>query len=77
MLGINYQRITIHSGKDNFSIFCTQDNLEQRRDEVLLWADKLARRLDWFQYETTISHASKREATERIHALFEHRFPDP
>jgi len=75
-LGANYQKITVKSGEDSFSVFCTQDSLEHRRDEVLLWADKLARRLHWRQYETTVSPASSREATERVHSLFEHRFPD-
>lgn len=77
MSGVNYQRITIQSGEDHFSVFCTQESLEHRRDEVLLWADRLARRLHWRTYETTISPASVREATKRPHALFEHRFPTP
>lgn len=72
---MNYQRIKICSGEHHFSLFCTQDSLEHRRDEILLWAETLARRLHWREYEITISPASTREATERVHALFEHRFP--
>ena len=75
MLGASYQRITIQSGEYYFSVFCTQESLEHRRDEVLRWADQLARRLHWRTYKTTIGSASAREATERPHALFEHRFP--
>lgn len=75
MSDVDYQRITLQSGDEYFSVFCTQDSLEHRRDEVLLWADKLARRMHWQQYQSTVSPASKQEATERLHALFEHRFP--
>lgn len=75
MTGTKFQRLTIRSGRNYFSLFCTQESLEHRRDEVILWADQLARRLHWMIYETTISHASTAEATERKHALFENRFP--
>lgn len=77
MLDVKYHRITVQSGEDSFSVFCTEDSLEHRRDEAELWAGRLALRLYWLQYEITISTASKREATERIHALFDHRFPAP
>lgn len=75
MSDVDYQRITLQSGEEYFSLFCTQYSLEHRRDEVLLWADQLARRMHWRQYQSTISPASEQEATERLHALFEHRFP--
>jgi len=74
---VTYHRIEIRCGDHHFSLFCTQKSLEYRREEILLWADKLARRLHWQTYETTISSASVREANERPHALFEHRFPTP
>ncbi|MFT6875365.1 MAG: hypothetical protein ACI9XK_001758 [Granulosicoccus sp.] len=70
-----FQRLTIQSGERYFSLFCTQDSLEHRRDEIILWADQLARQLHWRIYETTIGPASSVEATERKEALFEHRFP--
>ena len=70
-----FQRLTIQSGERYFYLFCTQDSLEHRRDEIVLWADGLARQLCWRIYQTTISAASAVEATERKHALFEHRFP--
>ena len=70
-----FKRLTIQSGERYFYLFCTEDSLEHRRDEVIRWADQLARQLYWRTYETTISTASSFEATERKHALFEHRFP--
>ncbi len=69
-----FQRLTIQSGERYFYLFCTKHSLEHRRDEIIQWADQLARQLCWRIYETTISAASTREATERKHALFEHRF---
>lgn len=75
LTALNYQRITITSGDHYFSVYCTQDSLENRRDDVVKWADDLARRLHWRSYETTIDPASESEATKRIHALFENRFP--
>ncbi len=71
----NYQRITIRSGERFFLLYCTQGSLEHRRDEVLLWADRLARQLHWKVYETTIASASEAKATERKHALFEYWIP--
>ena len=71
----NYQRIKIQSGYDHFCVFCTQDSLDHRQEEVTRWTRQLASRLRWRTYETTISSASTQEATERMHALFEHRFP--
>lgn len=70
-----FQRLTIHFGEHYFSLFCTQGSLEHRRDEVILWADQLARQLHWRSYDTKISPASTAEATERKFALFENRFP--
>ena len=70
-----FQRLTIQSGERYFYLFCTKYSLEHRRDEIILWADQLARQLCWRIYETTISTASTSEATERRHALFEHQFP--
>lgn len=70
-----FQRLTIQSGERYFYLFCTQDSLEHRRDEIILWADKLARQLCWRIYRTTINAASIDEATERKNALFEHWFP--
>ena len=71
-----FQRLTIQSGDRYFYLFCTKYSLEHRRDEIIQWADQLARQLCWRIYETTISSASTRDATERRHALFEHRFPE-
>ena len=70
-----FQKLTIQSGERYFYLFCTKYSLEHRRDEIIQWADQLARQLCWQIYETTISAASTIEATERKHALFEHRFP--
>lgn len=70
-----FQRLKIQSGKRYFYLFCTKDSLEHRREEIIQWADQLARQLCWQFYETTISTASISEATERKHALFEHGFP--
>ncbi len=74
MKSAKFQRLTIQSGERYVYLYCTQDSLEHRRDEIILWADQLARQLCWQIYETTISTASTIEATERKHALFEHRF---
>ncbi len=75
MKSARFQRLTIQSGERYFYLFCTKYSLEHRRDEIIQWADQLARQLCWRIYETTISAASTRDATERKHALFEHRFP--
>ncbi len=75
MKSAKFQRLTIQSGERYFYLYCTEDSLVHRRDEIILWADKLARQLYWWTYETTISTASTFEATERKHALFEHRLP--
>ena len=74
MIVENYQRIKIQSGDYHFCVFCTQNSLDHRKEEITQWTRQLARRLRWRAYETTISSASTQEATERIHALFEHRF---
>jgi hypothetical protein len=71
----NYQQITIRSGERYFFLYCTQDSLQNRRDEIILWADQLARRLHWRSYDTTVTPASNVQANKRLHALFEHRFP--
>ena len=75
MKSAKFQRLTIQSGERYVYLYCTQDSLEHRREEIILWADQLARQLCWRIYETTISTASTVEATERKHALFEYRFP--
>ncbi len=75
MKSARFQRLTIQSGERYFYLFCTKYSLEHRRDEIIQWADQLARQLCWRIYEITISAASTREANERKHALFEHRFP--
>ena len=71
-----YQKITVRSGEHYFSVFCTEKNLQLRRDEVLRWVDRLARRVHWITYDTTMVSATTAEATEREHALFETRYPD-
>ena len=68
-----FQKLTIQSGERYVYLYCTQDSLEHRRDEIILWVDQLARQLCWRIYETTISAASTVEATKRKHALFEYR----
>ena len=75
MKSARFQKLTIRSGERYFYLFCTRYSLEHQRDEVFQWADQLARQLCWRIYETTISSASRREANERKHALFEYRFP--
>ena len=75
MYPANYQRLTIRSGDCYFSLFCTQHSLDHRLDEVVLWADSLARHLHWRMYETTLSSATAAESMERPQALFDHRFP--
>jgi hypothetical protein len=72
---VNYQRVTVRHGEDYFTVYCTQQSLEHRRDEVILWVDSLARRLRWTRYDTEITEASVEQATQRPYALFEHRFP--
>lgn len=75
MKSAKFQRLTIQSGERYFYVFCTRDSLEHRRDEIIQWANQLARQLCWRVFEITINTASIVEATERKHALFEHSFP--
>lgn len=72
MKATKFQRLAIQSGERYFSLFCTQHSLEHRRDEIILWADQLARQLRWKTYDATISSASTVEANKRKHAFFEH-----
>ena len=69
MKNAKFQRLTIQSGERYFYLFCTQDSLEHRRDEIILWADQLVRQLCWRIYETTISTASTVEASVRNRIL--------
>lgn len=71
----SYNRVTVQHGDDSFSVFCSQKSLENRRDQIIMWVDGLARRLGWIDYEMVIEQATEAEATERHYALFENRYP--
>lgn len=73
----SYVRLTVKHAEDSFSVFCTDDSLENRRNEIIMWVDSLARRLGWADYEMTIEDATEAEANERHYALFENRHPSP
>lgn len=75
MKSSTYSKIIVTSGEHYFSFFCSDESLEKRHDEIMLWADKLATRLRWQIYDTSICPASEVEATKRPHALFDYRFP--
>jgi hypothetical protein len=75
MSAVSYNRVTVQHAEDSFSVFCTDDSLEYRRDEVIMWVDSLARRLGWLDYKMVIKDATEAEANERHYALFENRHP--
>lgn len=70
-----YQKLTVRRGDHFFSLFCTRDSWNHRRDELMQWVDQLAGKLRFKNYVTQISDATEAEATERPYALFEHLFP--
>jgi len=70
-----YKRITVRSGDEHFCVFCTAESLEERHEDVLNWAYRLAERLHWRNYDVAITQASELQATDRMPALFEHRYP--
>lgn len=75
MVSTKFQKVTLTNGEQFFSLYCSEESLENRRDEIFMWADKLAKRLHWEAYDTTFSPASRVEALKQPYALFEHRFP--